>query len=62
MILKNGDFFDLRVNQRHVWVDEIKEIIGEDSNQNVIQFCLSYTLQSLRNDKDRVLNEFKWNF
>lgn len=52
--------FDLRINQRYVWVNEIRKYVDESSNWNIIQFCLSYTLQSLRHDKDRVFNEFKW--
>ena len=52
--------FDTSFNNRQQWIDEIKSITGECDDINVIQFCLSYTLQSLRYDKDEVYNKFKW--
>ena len=39
--------FDTNHNNRQQWIDEIKSITGETDDINVIQFCLSYTLQSL---------------
>lgn len=60
IIMKNDEnVFDLNLNRRFKWVNEIKELLGEDSTDNVIQFCLSYTLQSLRFDQNEV-NKFKW--
>ena len=45
------------------WIKEIKKYIdNEDFEYNeefIIKFCLSYTLQSLRNDED--LKRFRWN-
>ena len=52
--------FDTDVNNRQKWIDEIKRYTGEDDDINIIQFCLSYTLQSLRYDSDEVFNKFKW--
>lgn len=48
----NDNFSHLR------WVKEIGKIIGEDDTRNIIIFCLSYTLQSLREEED--FNRFKW--
>ena len=54
--------FNLETNQRYKWVDEIRQHIPNDmSNDDIIQFCLSYTLQALRKDEINVFNEFKWN-
>lgn len=52
--------YDTSINNREKWINEIKTFINEDDDANVIQFCLSYTLQSLKNDKDEVLHRFKW--
>ena len=52
--------FDTSHNSRQKWIDEIKELTGETDDINAIQFCLSYTLQSLKYDKDEVFNRFKW--
>lgn len=53
--------FDTSFNNRQLWINEIKSITGESDDVNVIQFCLSYTLQSLKHDKNEVYNKFKWN-
>ena len=52
--------FDTNHNNRQQWIDEIKSITGETDDINVIQFCLSYTLQSLKYDKNEVYEKFKW--
>lgn len=52
--------YDTTVNNREKWINEIKSFTGETDDANVIQFCLSYTLQSLKYNKDEVLNRFKW--
>ena len=52
--------FDTKHNNRQQWIDEIKSITGETDDINVIQFCLSYTLQSLKYDKNEVYEKFKW--
>jgi len=49
---------DLSSHQR--WIDEISVIIDEDNIDNVVKFALSYTLQSLRCNKDEVFTKFKW--
>lgn len=43
-------------NQR--WLNEIKKYIKNDNDIQVMKFCLSYTLQSLRAGED--FNRFKW--
>lgn len=48
----NEEFSHLR------WVKRIGEIIEEDDIRNIVIFCLSYTLQSLREKED--FNRFKW--
>ena len=48
----NEEFSHLR------WVKRIGEIIEEDDTRNIVIFCLSYTLQSLREKED--FNRFKW--
>ncbi len=48
----NNDFSHLR------WVKRIGEIVGENDTRNIIIFCLSYTLQSLREEED--FDRFKW--
>ena len=52
--------YDTSINDRNRWIQEIKEITNETSTANVIQFALSYTLQSLKHDKEEVYNKFKW--
>lgn len=52
--------YDTSVNNREKWINEVKACTGETDSANVIQFCLSYTLQSLKHDKSEVLNRFKW--
>lgn len=52
--------FDTSYNNRQKWINEIKELTGETDDINVIQFALSYTLQSLKYNKDEVFNRFKW--
>jgi len=49
---------DLSSHQK--WIDEISIIIDEDNVDNVVKFALSYTLQSLKHNKDEVFNKFKW--
>ena len=46
--------YDTSKNNREKWINEIKTITGETDTANVIQFCLSYTLQSLRHNKKEV--------
>ena len=48
----------LILNNRKRWVDDIKKYINECDDWNIIQFCLSYTLQSLKNGED--MDRFKW--
>ena len=48
----NDEFSHLR------WVKRIGKLIEEDDTRNIIIFCLSYTLQSLRAKED--FNRFKW--
>lgn len=52
--------YDTEVNNRSKWINQIKDFTGEIDDANVIQFCLSYTLQSLKHDKEEVFNRFKW--
>lgn len=52
--------YNTQKNNRQKWIDEIKEITGETDDINTIQFCISYTLQSLKHDKNEVYNKFKW--
>lgn len=52
--------YDTSINDRDRWINEIKKITHETSTAHVIQFALSYTLQSLKHDKDEVYNKFKW--
>lgn len=52
--------FNTEHNNRQRWIDEIKDITGETDDINAIQFALSYTLQSLKYDKNEVYNKFKW--
>lgn len=42
------------------WINEIKKYIDCENDKHIIKFCLSYTLQSLRNGEN--LDRFKWNF
>lgn len=44
--------------KRRKWIDDIKSFTGEENDVNVIQYCLSYTLQSLKNNED--MDRFKW--
>ena len=52
--------YDTTKNDRQRWIQEIKNITGETDDANVIQFCMSWTLQCLKNDKNEVLTRFKW--
>lgn len=52
--------YDTEINNRSKWINQIKDFTGETDDANVIQFCLSYTLQSLKYNKDEVLKRFKW--
>ena len=52
--------YDTSKNNRQKWINQIKEYTGETDDSNVIQFCLSYTLQSLKHDKEEVMTKFKW--
>ena len=50
--------FDTELNNRDVWIDEIKKYTGLTSSKDVIQLALSFTLQACRHDD---LNRYKWN-
>ena len=50
----------MNIDSYNHWIKEISEIIDEDDIGNVVKFALSYTLQSLRYNKDEVFNKFKW--
>ncbi len=52
--------YDTSKNNREKWINEIKSYTGETDDANVIQFCLSFTLQSLKHNKKEVFNKFKW--
>lgn len=52
--------YDTNINNREKWINEIKSYTGEKNDANVIQFALSWTLQSLRHDKNEVMTKFKW--
>lgn len=46
--------------KKHInrWVKEVNKYIKRDKEEDVIRFCLAYTLQSLRAGED--LDRFKW--
>lgn len=50
----------INIDSHNHWVREISEIIDEDNMDNVVKFALSYTLQSLKHNKDEVFTRFKW--
>ena len=50
----------INIDSHSHWVREISQIIDEDDMDNVVKFALSYTLQSLRYNKDEVFTRFKW--
>ena len=50
----------INIDSHNHWIIEISEIIDEDDMDNVVKFALSYTLQSLKHNKDEVFNRFKW--
>ena len=50
--------YDTEKNDRQRWIRQIKEYTGETDDSNFIQYCLSYTLQSLKNKEN--MERFKW--
>lgn len=55
---KQKDKMLFETEKRRKWIDDIKSFTGEENDVNVIQYCLSYTLQSLKNNED--MDRFKW--
>ena len=49
--------YDTELNNRDKWISEIKKCTGLTSTNEVIQFALSFTLQSCRNND---LDMYKW--
>ena len=43
------------------WIDEIREYINEMDDRNVIIFCMSYTLQTLRNNQKEIYKH-RWEY
>lgn len=54
-----GLVFDPTTHNRKKWIDEIREYVPLVADKDVIQMCLSFTLQNLRNDPYCV-EKFKW--
>ena len=49
----------INIKSHQKWIDEIKKYRkGEYTDDEIIKFALSYTLQSLRNNED--MDRFKW--
>ncbi len=46
------------VEQHNEWVDEVGKYIESEEPKDIILFCVSYTLQSLRAEEDML--RFRW--
>lgn len=49
---------NIDITYHNNWLSEINKYIGEMSYDEIILYCVSYTLQSLRNNED--MERFKW--
>lgn len=48
----------INIKSHQKWIDEIRKYRGEYTDDEIIKFALSYTLQSLRNNEN--MDKFKW--
>ena len=48
----------MNLDSHNHWIVEIKKYLGDFSDDEIVKYALSYTLQSLRNGED--MNRFKW--
>lgn len=48
----------MSIKSHNHWVKEIRKYVGDKTDEEIIKFSLSYTLQSLRAKED--FNRFKW--
>lgn len=46
------------LSKHHKWVEDLHSYLPNQSDESIIEYCLSYTLQSLRNGED--MDRFKW--
>ena len=47
-----------KVYKHHKWVEDLHSYLPNQSDESIIEYCLSYTLQSLRNGEN--MDRFKW--
>ena len=50
----------INIDSHQNWIREISKIIDDEDPNNVVRFALSYTLQSLRHNREEVFTKFKW--
>ena len=48
----------MNIKSHQRWINEIRNYLGDYSDEEIIKCSLSYTLQSLRAKED--FNKFKW--
>ena len=48
----------MSIKSHNHWIKEIRKYVGDKTDEEIIKFSLSYTLQSLRAEED--FNRFKW--
>ena len=48
----------MNIKSHQKWIDEIRKYRGNYTDEEIIKFSLSYTLQSFRNNEN--MDRFKW--
>ncbi len=48
----------MSIKSHNHWIKEIRKYVSDKTDEEIIKFSLSYTLQSLREKED--FNRFKW--
>lgn len=52
------DKLNMNVESHKQWIEEIKKYLTDYSDEDIVKYSLSFTLQSLRNNID--MSMFKW--
>ena len=48
----------MNIKSHHHWIKEISKYVDNRTDEEIVKFALSYTLQSLRANED--MERFKW--